>query len=100
MTAPWVSASVALAALLLASFNFWYSVIRPWRRSRWAAPAATLELLSYQTKSGWHTDSRIVVVNVGEATMNDVTAEVRDEDGIALSESMKSLWPKMPVQAL
>jgi hypothetical protein len=100
MTAPWVSASIALAALLLASFNFWYSVIRPWRRSRWAAPAATLELLSYQTKSGWETDTRIVVANVGEAEMSEVTAEVRDEDGNAFGDSMKSMWPRMPVPVL
>jgi hypothetical protein len=100
MTAPWVSASIALAAFLLASFNFWYSVIRPWRRSHWASPAARLELFSYQTKSGWHTDTRIVVANVGEAKMSDVTAEVRDRDGNAFGESMQCLWPTTPVPVL
>jgi hypothetical protein len=100
MIAPWVSASIALAALLLTSFNFWYSVIRPWRRSRWANPAATLELFSYQTESGWHTDIRIVVTNVGEAKMSDVTAEVRDVDGNTFGENLQSLWPKMPLPAL
>jgi hypothetical protein len=100
MTAPWVSATIALTAFLLATFNFWYSVIRPWRRSRWAAPTATLELFSYQTKSGWHTDIRIVVANVGEAKMTDVAAEVRDRDGKAFEERLMSLWPAMPVPVL
>jgi hypothetical protein len=58
-----VSATITLTALLLATFNFWYSVIRPWRR---VTPTATLELFSYQTKTGWHTDIRIVVANIGE----------------------------------
>src|SRR3954449_12672683 len=100
MTAPWVSATIALAALLLATFNFWYSVIRPWRRTRGANPAATLELFSYQSKTGWHTDTRIVVANGGEAEMKNVTAVVRDGDGNAFSENLPGLWPKMPVPVL
>jgi hypothetical protein len=100
ITAAQCTLGARCRSFLLGFFNFWYSVVRPWRRSRWATPAATLELFSYQTESGWHTDIRIVVANLGEARMSDVAVEVRDVDGNAFGESLKSLWPRMPVPVL
>jgi hypothetical protein len=97
---PLASVAISVLALLVGGFNLWYSVIRPWRRSRWANPAATLELLSYQTSNGWATDQRIVVTNVGEASMKDITASVRDQDGGEFTENMTSLWPRLPVPVL
>ena len=100
MTAPVASAIVASLALLIGVFNVWYSVIRPWRRSRWASPAATLELLTYPTKSGWETEERVVVTNVGPASMKDVTAAVCDKDGREYDQNVVALWPRMPVPTL
>jgi hypothetical protein len=94
----------AWAALGISAVTFWLSVIRPWRQAKAASPTAQLDLLSYQSKSGWHEEVRVVITNGGPATMENVTVEVFDGDGQDLAEAepgdITALWPKMPLSEL
>ncbi len=97
------TALAAWAALAISLLNLWYTVLRAWFRERKASPAAQLDLLSYQSKSGATQEVRVVVTNHGPALMKKVDVQVFDEDGMSLALSepdVTSLWPKMPVERL
>jgi hypothetical protein len=97
------SALAAWVALAIGIANLWYTVLRHWWRERKARPAAELELLNYQSKSGMNEEVRLVVTNLGPAKMKAVEVQVFDDAGTSLEvtePSVSSLWPKMPVQWL
>ena len=101
--APAWSALAAWVALGISIANLWYSVVRAWLRERKASPGVQLDLFSYETKSGWHDEVRVVVTNHGPALMRQVEVQVFDEDGqsLALADAdVTALWPKMPVEYL
>ncbi|MFC3741160.1 hypothetical protein [Paractinoplanes deccanensis] len=103
MKAPAWSALAAWVALGISIANLWYSVVRAWLRERKASPGAQLDLFTFQTKTGWHDDVRVVVTNHGPALMRKVEVQVFDEDGqsLELAEAdVAALWPKMPVEYL
>jgi hypothetical protein len=94
----------AWAGLGISAVTFWFAVIRPSRQAKAANPTAQLDLLNYETKSGWHEEVRMVVTNAGPATMENVTVVAFDGDGMDLTEAepgdITALWPKMPVSHL
>lgn len=103
MKAPAWSALAAWVALGISLANLWYSVVRAWLRERKASPGVQLDLLNFQTKSGWDDEVRVVVTNHGPAVMRKVEVQVFDEAGtsLALTEpDVTALWPKMPVDYL
>ena len=103
MKPPEWSALAAWIALAIALANLWYSVIRVWLKDRRASPAAQLDLFDYQTKSGWHQETRVVVTNHGPALMKKVEVQIFDGDGKSLEltePSISVLWPKMPFQQI
>ena len=103
MKAPAWSALAAWVALGISIANLWYSVVRAWLRERKASPGVQLDLLNFQTKSGWSDEVRVVVTNHGPALMRKVEVQVFDEDGASLAiaePDVTALWPKMPVEYL
>jgi hypothetical protein len=98
--ATWFPIAISVISLV---FTVWFSVIRPSRQAKTANPTAQLDLLSYESKSGWNEEVRVVITNGGPATMEDVTVEVFDGDDENLAvevPDVKDLWPKMPVSFL
>jgi hypothetical protein len=101
--APVLSALAAWVALGISHANLWYSVVRAWLRERKANPAAQLDLLHYQTGSGWNEEIRVVATNHRPARMRRVEVQVFDEAGTSLAiaePDVTALWPKMPVEYL
>jgi hypothetical protein len=97
----WLPIVISLISLALSAIAVWFGAIRPSRQAKAANPTAQLDLLSYETKSGWHEEVRVVVTNSGPATMENVTVEVFDGDDKGLIPAdVTALWPKMPVSYL
>jgi hypothetical protein len=94
----------AWAALGISAVSLWLGVVRPSRQAKAANPTAQLDLLNYQTESGWRKEVRVVVTNGGPATMENVTVVAFDGDGMDLAEAepgdLTALWPKMPISHL
>jgi hypothetical protein len=86
---------ISVVALVFSAIGLYFGAVRPWWKTREAHPEARLELLSYQTKQGWATDERLVIVNHGPALMRSVNIGLLDENG----EQGRSqpLWPSLPI---
>ncbi|MFI5935941.1 hypothetical protein [Actinoplanes sp. NPDC051494] len=103
MKAPAMSALAAWVALVIGLVNLWYSVGRAYFRERKASPAAQLDLLDFQTKTGWTTDVRIVITSHGPAVKQKVDVQAFDGDGMSLEltdPDVSALWPRMPFNRL
>jgi hypothetical protein len=108
--ATWLPIVISLISLAISAIAVWFGAIRPSRQAKAASPTAQLDLLSYESKSGWHEEVRVVITNGGPATMENVTVKVYDGNGNDLAEAEPDItalwpesdvtapWPKMPVQ--
>jgi hypothetical protein len=87
---------ISVVALVFSAIGLWFGAVRPWWKTREAHPEARLELLSYQTKQGWTTDEkRLVILNHGPALMRGVNIRLVDEAGE--QGRSQSLWPPLPI---